>query len=131
MNKDTKEYIIDEAYKLFLNHSYEAASISTISKAIGLTKGALYHHFKNKEELFKAVIDKYFAIGPIIVDVNTITLKEYNEVCINYTSKILRSIFHQDVDFVPVNYLALIADSFRHYKGFAEEKMKFLETENR
>jgi len=54
---DTREYIIDESYKLFLNRSYEAVSISVISDAIGFTKGALYHHFKNKEELFKAVID--------------------------------------------------------------------------
>jgi len=56
---DTKEYIIDQAYKLFLTKSYEAVSISDISNAIGLTKGALYHHFLTKEELFKAVIDKY------------------------------------------------------------------------
>ena len=51
--ENTKEFIIDEAFKLFLDHSYEAVSISDISQAIGFTKGALYHHFKNKEELFK------------------------------------------------------------------------------
>jgi AcrR family transcriptional regulator len=59
---DTKEYIIDQAYTLFLSHSYEAVTISDISKAVGLTKGALYHHFINKEEVFKAVIDKYLII---------------------------------------------------------------------
>ena len=31
---DTREYIIDHAYKLFLNKSYEAVSISEISKAM-------------------------------------------------------------------------------------------------
>ena len=64
---DTRDFIIDEAYKLFLTQSYEAVSISTISEAIGLTKGALYHHFTNKEDLFKAVIDKHF---PHFVDEN-------------------------------------------------------------
>jgi AcrR family transcriptional regulator len=63
--KDTKEYIINEARKLFLKHSYEAVSIRDISQAIGLTKGSLYHHFKNKEELFKSVIDKSFLIQSV------------------------------------------------------------------
>jgi AcrR family transcriptional regulator len=120
--KDTREYIIDEAYKLFLSHSYEAVSISVISDAIGLTKGALYHHFRNKEELFRAVIDKHFPVTTIVVDVDTITLKEYTEVCIEYTRKILKAIFGDDEQFVLVNYLSLIAGCFRHYDGFPENK---------
>jgi TetR/AcrR family transcriptional regulator, transcriptional repressor for nem operon len=124
--KDTREYIIDEAYKLFLNHSYEAVSISMISEAIGFTKGALYHHFKNKEELFHAVIDKHFPITSIDVDVHAITLKEYTEVCIKHTHKILKSIIENNENFVPIDYLSLIADSFRHYKGFAESKTRLI-----
>ena len=74
---NTKEFITDEAFKLFLNHSYEAVSISDISKAIGFTKGALYHHFKNKEELFKSVVDKYLFIPEVVTDVESISLMEY------------------------------------------------------
>jgi len=126
---DTREYIIDEAYKLFLNQSYEAVSISIISDAIGFTKGALYHHFKNKEELFKAVIDKHFTIPSISVDVDHITLKEYTEASIEHVRKILMSIFKQDEKFVFVNYLSLITDSFRHYESFAQEKLNFIDKE--
>lgn len=124
--KDTREYIIDEAYKLFLNHSYEAVSISIISEAIGFTKGALYHHFKNKEELFCAVIDKHFPITSIEVDVENITLNEYTRVCIKHTHKIINSIIESNEKFVPINYLSLIADSFRHYHGFAESKTRLI-----
>jgi AcrR family transcriptional regulator len=120
--KDTREYIIDEAYRLFLNHSYEAVSISMISDAIGFTKGALYHHFRNKEELFRAVIDKHFPISSADVDVENITLKDYTKVCIDHTLSILKAIFVSDEKFIPVNYLSLIADSFRHYEGFSESK---------
>src|ERR1035437_165509 len=120
--KDTREYIIDEAYTLFLNHSYEAVSISMISNAIGLTKGALYHHFKNKEELFRAVIDNHFPITGINVDVDNISLKEYTNKCIEHTHDILKAIFRQGDKFLPVNYLSLIADCFRHYPGFQENK---------
>jgi TetR/AcrR family transcriptional regulator, transcriptional repressor for nem operon len=125
--KDTREFIIDEAYRLFLNHSYEAVSISMISDAIGFTKGALYHHFRNKEELYRAVIDKHFPISNVSVDVNNISLEEYTKVCIEHTHKILKAIFGSDDKFVPVNYLSLIADSFRHYKGFSEDRTQFID----
>ena len=113
--KDTRDFIIDEAYKLFLSHSYEAVSISVISEAIGFTKGALYHHFKNKEELFRAVIDKHFPVTSIMVDVDNTSLKEYTTLCIEHTHKILKAIFGNEKKFILVNYLSLIADCFRHY----------------
>lgn len=125
--KDTREYIIDEAYKLFLNNSYEAVSISMISEAIGFTKGALYHHFRNKEELFRAVIDKHFPLHTVSVDMETISLKEYTRVCISHTQKILEALFADEKEFIPVNYLSLIADCFRHYEGFAEQKNQVID----
>lgn len=125
--KDTRDFIIDEAYKLFLNNSYEAVSISTISDAIGFTKGALYHHFRNKEELFRAVIDKHFTITVVQVDIDSISLKDYTKACIDHARKILNQIFGTEGNFYPVNYVSLIADSFRHYEGFAETKTKFMD----
>lgn len=125
--KDTRDFIIDEAYKLFLNHSYEAVSISVISEAIGLTKGALYHHFRNKEELYKAVIDKHFPITSVLVEVNDISLKEYTSACIEHTGRILKAIFVSEEKFIMVNYLSLIADAFRHYEGFAESKSRIID----
>ena len=89
---DTREDIIDCSYSLFLNNSYEAVSISEISKAIGLTKGALYHHFANKEELFKAVIDKYLDLQINIVTNTNITLTEYLEKLIDHAQYHINSI---------------------------------------
>ena len=122
--KDTRDFIIDEAYRLFLSHSYEAVSISVISEAIGFTKGALYHHFRNKEELFRAVIDKHLPVTSITVDAENVTLKEYTQLCIEHTHKILRAIFGSGDKFVLVNYLSLVADCFRHYEGFTENTLK-------
>jgi len=126
---DTREYIIDEAFKLFISSSYEAVSISDISTAIGFTKGALYHHFKNKEDLFRAVIDKHFFVREIEVDVDNVTLLQYNELCISHVKKIFEKLFPHSSTFVPVDYLSLIADCFRHYKGFSDEKICLMDTE--
>lgn len=126
---DTREYIVDKAYRLFLNHSYEAVSISMISDEIGLTKGALYHHFKNKEELFRAVIDKHFSNIIVIPEYNAdeTTLEEYTAYCIKSAYNILKNLYQSVENFSHINFLSLLADGFRHYEGFSEIKLKFID----
>lgn len=127
--ENSKELIIDEAFKLFFNHSYEAVSINDISKAIGFTKGALYHHFKNKEELFKSVVDKYLDLPEIINDNEKISLAEYIKLSTAETEKIIKKIFGFTFVFAPINYISLFADAFRHYSGYAELKGAFFNNE--
>ncbi|MFA5328876.1 MAG: TetR/AcrR family transcriptional regulator [Prolixibacteraceae bacterium] len=126
---NTKEFITDEAFKLFLNHSYEAVSISEISQAIGFTKGALYHHFKNKEELFKSVIDKYVLMPELIADVDKISLGEFIQLSVTQTEKIIRNLFGFSLVYAPINYMSMFADAFRHYPGYAELKGDFINNE--
>lgn len=57
---DTKDDILEAATKLFLQRSYDAVSIKDITEAMGVTKGALYHHFSSKEELLGEVIGREF-----------------------------------------------------------------------
>jgi len=56
----TKKTIIELAFKLFLDKGYKSTSMSDLVKETKLSKGAFYHHFKNKETLYKEVIDTYF-----------------------------------------------------------------------
>lgn len=126
---NTKDYIIEEAFKLFLNHSYEAVSINDISQAIGLTKGALYHHFKNKEELFKEVIDKYLFIPGVNVDVDTISFYDYIQLSMADADRIIKSIFNNSLTFTTINYFSLFIDAFRHYPGYAKDKESYINTE--
>lgn len=126
---ETREYIIEKAACLFFKNSYEAVSISDISKAIGFTKGALYHHFKNKEELFKAVIDKYLVISEIEVNVETATLQEFSDACLKNSRQILNKLFSNSIEVEVIDYFSLIADSFRHYPGFAEVQINFMNNE--
>jgi TetR/AcrR family transcriptional regulator, transcriptional repressor for nem operon len=126
---DTREYIIDQAYRLFLNRSYEAVSISEISKAIGFTKGALYHHFKSKEELFKAVIDKYLPIEKYFSPVEEVSLKDFIEISIKSAEEIVQNIFSNKPEFIPLTLLALYIDAFRHYPEFAKGKDRLIQGE--
>lgn len=120
---DTRDSIIDESYKLFLTQSYEAVSISTISDAIGLTKGALYHHFTNKEDLFKAVIDKHFPSFITNGGKTDITLKELIDVCAKDAEHVLRGVCPTDMKFNPISFIGIMSDAFRHYAEFAKSKL--------
>lgn len=55
----TVQRIVDASIKLFLEKGYESTSIQDILDELGdLTKGAIYHHFKSKEDILAAVTDR-------------------------------------------------------------------------
>jgi TetR/AcrR family transcriptional repressor of nem operon len=53
-----KEKIIHEALRQFSRKGYQATSTVDIIDAVGTSKGGLYNHFKNKEDLFFACLDQ-------------------------------------------------------------------------
>lgn len=58
--KDTKTAIVEAAFRLFLERGYEGASMSDLVAATGLSKGAVYHHFRDKDALHNAAIEHFF-----------------------------------------------------------------------
>ncbi len=59
MRKSSKGLIILEAFKLFAYHTYEQVTYNELEKSTKLSRGALMYHFKTKEDIFRAVCDKY------------------------------------------------------------------------
>ncbi len=57
--EETVNRILDTAYRLFLEKGYEYTSIQDIINNLGgLSKGAIYHHFKSKEDILEAVTNR-------------------------------------------------------------------------
>ncbi len=54
----TRELIIDRSIPIFNTKGYHATSLSDITKATGITKGAIYGNFKNKDEVASSAFDK-------------------------------------------------------------------------
>ena len=52
----TKERILLEALRLFARDGYEAVSVSEIADRLGITKGALYRHYKSKRDIFDCIL---------------------------------------------------------------------------
>ncbi len=57
----TRQKILLAAFKEIHLNGYQAASIQSIINQAGVTKGALYHHFKSKHELVMALLDEVYA----------------------------------------------------------------------
>ncbi|KAB8152306.1 TetR family transcriptional regulator [Kordia sp. TARA_039_SRF] len=87
----TAAYIIETVAPIFNKNGYAATSISDITNATGLTKGAIYGNFKNKEELAIASF-KYMV---------KLLMKEL--------------VKHMDKSDSPIEKLYLITDFYRNY----------------
>lgn len=54
--EQTRQALLSSARKSFTDHSYAATAMDELCTAAGLTRGALYHHFGDKQGLLKAVV---------------------------------------------------------------------------
>ena len=68
-----KRQIVEGARQVFMARGFDAASMGDIAKAAGVSKGTLYVYFKNKEELFGAIVEQEcysHAEGAFLLDEN-------------------------------------------------------------
>jgi AcrR family transcriptional regulator len=53
----TRAQLLNVAQELFTEHGFDKTPLDLVAERAGVTKGALYHHFRNKRELFQAVFE--------------------------------------------------------------------------
>lgn len=58
--EETVQKILDVSMALFLEKGYEHTTIQDIVDALGMSKGAVYHHFKSKEDIYDRISDTYY-----------------------------------------------------------------------
>lgn len=127
--EETVNLILDVAFRLFMEKGYEHTSIQDIIGQLGgLSKGAIYHHFKSKEEILMAVTDRITAESnqmlavirdrsdlegkeklktifkesinrPVQVDIFTVAPDFYNN------PKLLFSLLHDTIENAAPNYI--------------------------
>ncbi len=56
---DTRARIQQVAVELFTEHGYEGTSLREIAERLGVTKAALYYHFKSKEDIIQSLVEDY------------------------------------------------------------------------
>jgi AcrR family transcriptional regulator len=65
---DTRSRVQKVALELFAEQGYEKTSLREIAERLGVTKAALYYHFKSKEDIVHSFTDDYFAEIDTLLD---------------------------------------------------------------
>jgi len=91
---DARRDLMDIAIDCFARYGFQATSIDRIAKAAGLTKGALYYHFKDKEALLFAAVTKRLSQFErrVVTDLAAVpdpatALREVARVCLDHATK--------------------------------------------
>lgn len=90
--KTTKEDILFASLKLFAERGFEAVSTSMIASEIGITKGALYRHFENKQAIFDEIIQRMFELDEKQANENHVPAKKYEDDKEAYQNTVLKDL---------------------------------------
>ncbi len=93
----TSQFIIETVAPIFNKNGYAATSMRDITSATGLTKGAIYGNFKNKEELSIAAFK--FSIKKLMKQISK----------------------HLELSDSPIQKLFLITDFYRNYYNYSKQ----------
>ena len=67
--EETVQKILDVSRTLFREKGYDHTTIQDIVNALGMSKGAVYHHFKSKEEIMDRLTDVYYDEAEWFMDI--------------------------------------------------------------
>ena len=83
---DTKVKILLTALQLFARDGYEAVSVRSIAEELGMTKGALYRHYKNKRDIFDSIVDRMIQIDAQRAKEYQVPIEKYDEMSDSYAN---------------------------------------------
>jgi TetR/AcrR family transcriptional regulator, transcriptional repressor for nem operon len=132
---DTKEKILQVAFNMFLQKGYKEVSLKQIVDVVGLTKGAFYHHFTGKEQLFRQIVETFLLEGgeDVYKGLPKDNLKQfmtsYLERVISFMDKMQQEIYYDNNERVGISFFLLAFDGLRLFPDFPEKIIKIHENE--
>lgn len=126
--KDSQDRILLGAFKLFLENNYEKVSTPTLEQEIGLTRGSIFYKVRNKEGLFKAVIDRYIlhtqASENKLSNIVDTSLKNFIDLYLERVDSTMQGIMSLQIRNVHRAYFNLIYQALQYYPGFDTKIVK-------
>ncbi|WP_281233841.1 TetR/AcrR family transcriptional regulator [Flavobacterium gelatinilyticum] len=120
--KETKQHILETSYKLFLSKTFKEVSMKELVDAAGLSKGAFYHYFSSKEELFREVIEQHL-MGKILFYYDKLDNSSLQSFYTNYL-ELLNQYSAQRAESNDSNLLTMIFEAIRMFPELRENFSK-------
>lgn len=125
--KNTKQHIAEAAFQLFVQQGFRATSMAQLVTASGLSKGAVYHHFQGKQEIYDFVIETFFLrffravewkkLESLTPEAFLISMHDYYKGFLQEVVKLTKG--------VPGKYFVLFFEAHQFVPGFAREIQEF------
>lgn len=131
--KDTKEHILRVSLGLFLKKSFKEVTMKEIVEKTGLSKGAFYHYFDSKEQIFIEII--HYAFDSLLnTDFSMLNCSSLSAFYHDYIANMNRTYASfqkglEDGDSFDLNYYSLIFDAIRMFPEFKEKLIASNNTE--
>lgn len=130
----TKEHILKTAFGLFLQKSYKEVTMKEIVEKSDLSKGAFYHYFSSKEQLFYEVIDVFY-FKAFLIDFDKFRKDSLRDFYLQYADHIqrgftdLKEIILTSNTSVNINFITILFDAINIFPEFRKKLMKSLDEE--
>lgn len=118
----TRDKIVTAAFQLFLAHGFDGTGLSQILAASSLSKGAFYHYFATKEEVYREVVDNFFLKPMMAFDFTAIEnqpLRESRDLLSAAYEQLPEAVTAAGVDMA--RYFALFFESLSRLEDFREQ----------
>lgn len=126
---ETKEYILKTSLILFLQKSYKDVTMKEIVQKTGLSKGAFYHYFESKEELFKEITYMFISSG--VIDYTKFpktSLKAFYKAYVDYVGVSFKELYDmigtEENDKTSINFFFIMFEAVSRFPEFLEFELK-------
>jgi AcrR family transcriptional regulator len=115
MLSNTRDNLVKVSFNLFMQNSYKEVTIKEIVDKAGVSQGAFFHYFKNKEQLFLEIVEMSFAsVGSIYKNLNTKSLCRFYH---DYVDSLIESAFiagdYENDENLVWNYISFIFEALK------------------
>ena len=124
--KDTKAHILQTSFSLFLQKTFKEVTMNEILSASKLSKGAFYHYFTSKEQLFEEVINRFYLEFSKIdytqfsQDSLKAFMEEYSEGMDKFTGQVIDG----GIEKITANYFLPMIDALRMLPDFRDQLLQ-------
>jgi len=123
---ESREHILKVALILFLQKSFKEVTMKEIVEKTGLSKGAFYHYFSSKEELFNEIIRSFY-LKMMTVEFEKFNKDSFSHFYHDYVDYVmgefmgLKDLLNDTNDEDDINYFILAFDAMNIVPGFNEK----------
>ena len=121
-------HVLEAALAVFARHGFSKTSIEDIAKAAGISRQGIYFHFKNKDELLRASVQKSLDAGlratNEILDDDRLTLEEKILQALDERFGRHAGLFHPDASDIATQCERILGDAVGKYRSAFQRKLE-------